>query len=320
MKPINKQIRAFRGFTIIELLTVMSIIIILISLLAPALTRVKRYATDVKQHAQFHSISVALDTYYAEYEEYPDSDETDDATPAQPYCGAMKLAEAMIGQDMMGFHPDSSFRQDGRDTVGNDLYTGPGVVMTPEELNENLRDRKTYLEVDRANAYTLDKIYNNSVLTASPFIPDPTTNIISDMVLCDSYNRVKHQVTGKRIGMPILYYKADSVNKDHYGPSDPLYDPDKNTYDSRDNQDLVDLQTDWMGAAEHHQMASEVGGWVSSAGTATSPQYFYDTTMNETIFQNTGVRRPYRENTYILRSAGFDGEYGTNDDIFNFDN
>jgi len=28
--------------------------------------------------------------------------------------------------------------------------------------------------------------------------------------------------------------------------------------------------------------------------------------------------RPYKPDTFILMSAGFDGEYGTNDDITNF--
>jgi hypothetical protein len=31
------------------------------------------------------------------------------------------------------------------------------------------------------------------------------------------------------------------------------------------------------------------------------------------------ARQPYRSDTYILLSAGYDGEYGTVDDIFNFE-
>ena len=87
-----------RAFTIVELLTVMSVIIILISLLVPALNQVKRFAKEVKQKAQFHSIDVAMELYETEHQEYPDSDR--EGSDGQEYCGAMKLAEAMVGQEV----------------------------------------------------------------------------------------------------------------------------------------------------------------------------------------------------------------------------
>ena len=44
---------------------------------------------------------------------------------------------------------------------------------------------------------------------------------------------------------------------------------------------------------------------------------FYEETWNEKVEISTG--RPYRMDSYILMSAGFDGLYGTRDDIFNFE-
>jgi hypothetical protein len=144
------------------------------------------------------------------------------------------------------------------------------------------------------------------------------------LVLCDSYNRAKDSISGKRIGMPILYYKADPMRKGHQFPENPTK---PNTYDSRDNQWLVNLRPDWMDAAFAHPMASDTGNWQqangpTSAGGIATPEVFYRETLNEKISQQTSglTRRPYRENTYILMSAGKDGEYGTEDDIFNFDN
>ena len=68
MKPIAKQSNRKAGFTIVELLTVMSIIIILMGLLAPAMSRVRRYARRVSQKNQFHSIDIALEVFRAEFD------------------------------------------------------------------------------------------------------------------------------------------------------------------------------------------------------------------------------------------------------------
>jgi len=105
VKSIAKKTNKKAAFTIIELLTVMSVIVILISLLIPALNRVRRYAKLVTQKNQFHSISVAMGLFNAEEDCYPDSGKEDE--DGEPYCGAMKLCEAMMGQDLLGFHPDS---------------------------------------------------------------------------------------------------------------------------------------------------------------------------------------------------------------------
>jgi hypothetical protein len=49
----------------------------------------------------------------------------------------------------------------------------------------------------------------------------------------------------------------------------------------------------------------------------TTPKIFYINTKNEKITITDG--RPYRVDSYILLSAGFDGQYGTPDDIYNFE-
>ena len=123
MKSI-KQSDKKAAFTIVELLTVMSIIVILIGLLVPALNQVKKFAKDVKQKAQLHAISVALEFFNGQFEAYPDSSATD--VDGVPYCGAMKLAEAMVGKDLLGFNPASVFKSNGQDYKGNQLYGAGG--------------------------------------------------------------------------------------------------------------------------------------------------------------------------------------------------
>ena len=79
MKPTVSQAQPRRAFTIVELLTVMSIIVILIGLLVPALNKVKRYATDVRQKAQLHSMDAAIELFNSEFDGYPPSSALDSA-------------------------------------------------------------------------------------------------------------------------------------------------------------------------------------------------------------------------------------------------
>lgn len=270
------------GFTIVELLTVMSIIVILITLLVPSLNMAKRFATKVKQRNQFHSIDVALEIFHAEHDGYPDSDELDEA--GVPYCGALRLCEAMLGQDLLGFHPDSRFRADGMGGVP------PVDLYPPNPFTANLRARDgLYLKLEEANAYKLKNLYGTGA--TAPFNEEI-------FVLCDVYRRVRNIQTGRGVGMPVLYYKANTSKTAH-----DLGNPDnlENIYDYKDNIDLVMLGKPW-----------------DPTGTPpplSRPLRFYEITLNDKI---TAMDRSYRSDSFILISAGFDGEYGTRDDIFNF--
>lgn len=286
MKPITKQLSKKAAFTIVELLTVMTIIVVLISLLVPSLNLVKRYSKEVKQRTQFHSIDAALELFSSDWDGYPPSEAEDKASPAQDYCGAMKLSEAMVGQDLMGFHPNSRFRSDGEDGVGNDLYATS--TFTPD--GNNLRIRKTYLQIERITPCRLKYLYGAG--NTEPFDEDL-------FVLCDVYNTMQNLSTGKKIGMPILYYKADTTGFKHDPTgSFPVVGDNKDyIYNYTDNDELVQL-----GPGVH---------------PLSDPNTFYNVTEDKRI-DITNVNRPYRPDSYILISAGFDGKYGTDDDITNF--
>jgi hypothetical protein len=105
--------------------------------------------------------------------------------------------------------------------------------------------------------------------------------------------------TGKRIGMPILYYKANTSRIAHDYTLTP---PSQNIYNYMDNNELVGLNKPWDPTTPH-----------TLFGNAPN---FYQSTRNIKV---TSMDRPYRVNSFILISAGFDGEYGTPDDVLNFE-
>jgi len=250
VKGIAKQSDKKAGFTIIELMTVMSVIIILIGLLVPALNAIKRYAREVATRNQFYAIGIGLDLFNAEWGDYPESKGW--------YCGATRLAVAMVGQDFLGYKPSGD-------------YSHPG----------DLSSRKMYLDAEKANGCKLRDLYANV-----PFLTDG-----NEPVLCDGYKTVEHKGTGKLVGMPILYYKANAV-----GSAD--------IYDYGDNAALVGLGIPFMplvaGVPPSHPF---------------DPAVFLGQIRDDKI---TSVLRPKNVDSYILLSAGFDGVYGTGDDIFNF--
>jgi competence protein ComGC len=297
MKSNIKQDNRRAAFTIVELLTVMSIIVILIGLLVPALNKVKQYAYEVKQRAQFHSIDTAVEFFNSEFDGYPDSDALD--PDGMPYCGAMKLCEAMMGRDLMGFHPDSVFRSNGLDSLGNNLY--PPQSNTTAYTNSLSARKGPYLPLENANAYQLMDLYKE----IGPFAGE-------NFVLCDVFRRVTHLQSGKKVGMPILFYKASTADTRHdlSNPSNP-----QNIYDYRDNHSLVMLGKPWdppSDGGSPHRLAIE-------PGQPQGYRFYMNTTNDKVLATTTAAVRPYRADTYILISAGNDGEYGTPDDISNFD-
>ncbi|MHC4572071.1 MAG: prepilin-type N-terminal cleavage/methylation domain-containing protein [Planctomycetota bacterium] len=308
MKSVIKKFNKEAAFTIVELLVVMSIIMILMGILLPAFNKAKRYARKVRQTSQFKGIDVGLELYRSDFEGYPPSD-GEDAGTDNDYPGAMKLAEAMMGQDLLGIHPSSLFNKEGKDSAGNDLYFNCNRPPKPPTLPyiENMRLRRgPYLNLENANPYSLLDLYG-----AGNFgqVGGPTCDPNRGIVLCDEYKRIRSTTTGKRLGSPILYYKADvSSTLFDYSSDDNAR---KSIYNYRDNLQLIDVGIAWD-LAFAHPIASN---GMTHDNLSPEWQKFYEIIRNEKV----GVTpRPKMTDTYILISAGYDGLYGTRDDIFNF--
>ena len=274
------------GFTVIELLVVLGIVALLTGLLIPTLSVVRNLAKETKQKAQFATIEMALTAFKNDYGDFPRSDWLLPPDPSSDYCGAQKLAEALLGWDLLGFHPKSDFRSNGYNDDGFFIYDANNTVFFDQR-------KGPYLELATADAFRLGNI---SVLKPGLFA-NTTPLAPNTFVLCDVFGTTKIKLANGRTvraGAPILYYRANTSEKTIRG-----------IYNVYDNDALVQIkqQTD---AREHP---------LGRAGSQF--QFFYDYIRDPKIDARPW---PCRPDSYILISAGADGLYGTSDDICNFGN
>jgi len=286
------------GFTLIELLTVLAIVAMLVALLIPSLTFVRNTAKEAQQKAQLTTIDMALIAFRTDYGDYPPSNLLD-LPPAPPgpddYCGAQKLAEALLGWDLMGFYDKSNW-----DALGSAYQTPAG---------QNLDNRRgSYLELGTEDAFKLGDLFGPALAVTTPPLEANT------FVICDSFGVKKITLApGKTVmaGSPILYYRADPTKKKFDGTGLPP--PGSNDiYNFMDNFPLIQVADSADGTPPLDHLLATFGGMY-----LYNPQYKI---VDQKILSATGRPWPHRPDSYILISAGVDGRYGTPDDICNFGN
>jgi prepilin-type N-terminal cleavage/methylation domain-containing protein len=312
------------GFTIVELLTVMAVIAMLLGILVPALNLVRKLAKDTNQKAQFHGIDVGIETYGNENDgQYPESRPLPNYAPTvanEQTVGAQRLAEALIGRDMLGFDPNTSWDAD-FDHLLKDRYasTKSPKVSSLAQVDASLNRRQgPYLKVERTDAFQVGELYTDSI--GAGLVYDGITYPSSPApVLTDTYRVKKVVRSGKNVmaGTPILYYKANINTKlfpdttvAPFASAVPDPNAEGSIYVSSDNERLIYLGTVKDQAIRHrfdHSTPALVpeGRW-----------FFYSTITNKQIVSQA---RPFNSDSYILMSAGADGIYGTRDDIYNFE-
>ena len=284
------------GFTSIELLTVLAIIALLVGLLLPALTVVRNTAREAKQKAQFTTIDLGLTAFKNDFGDYPPSDAFSHNTGQNDYCGAQKLTEALLGQDLLGFHPGSS-------------WSAIDPCYPPNPPVANLNQRKgPYLEVTTANAFRLGEP-EGLFANPTPLNPDR-------FVICDVFGRKSMFVGGKpvKVGTPVLYYRANTLSK----TIEPLprgAPPEGRIYNVLDNYELIHLGRPID--RKQHPLDGPPDTLPSPWDSERPYKNFYRY-IRDTKFLSVGKQWPYRAESYILISAGVDGFYGTPDDICNF--
>lgn len=275
----------------VELLVVLGIIALLIGLLLPALSAVRNVAKETKQKAQFTAIELALIAFKNDHGDYPPSS----WAPVKfrgDYCGAQKLAEALLGWDLLGFHPKSAWRADGLDAANGPMTYDPLKTRDSDGdgIPDTLNERKgPYLDLATTSVFKVGDLFSPNLAG---------TLALNTYVICDVFAARKIRLSSGKIanvGAPILYYRANTAEKVIRG-----------IYNIWDNDAFVQMKQ-LLDAREHPLGRS-----------ANQFEFFY-----EDYIRNTKIDArpwPYRPDSYILISAGADGLYGTSDDICNFGN
>jgi prepilin-type N-terminal cleavage/methylation domain-containing protein len=315
--PLDRRSQRHRAFTLVELLTVISIITLLIAILLPSLRRARQQARRAKDQKLLRVLESGLETYHHDFGRYPDSAEgpdglllPGDAAPARKMPGAYWMARALGGFDSLGV-----------DTKAVMLEWAAGAALTPQDFH---LPGGRYAE--RRGAYIDTRSLGNS----AGF--DGNTGGSRLMVQDEE-------------GAAVLYYAANSRKQDPFSicgigtkpvGSDPEDFP--GIYNQSDNAVLTGGYTaqKFSGHTASDPVAAAGVDFARTGfkhGLGYFPKdptnlhekppadykgkNFIDDLHSEVLHQTSGVVRPANPDTFILISAGSDGLYGTEDDVTN---
>jgi len=276
------------GFTLTELLVVMTIIALLVGLAVPALNEARIHARLAAEKVRLSVLAQGVEQFANDMGFYPESAPrlalrvvpTGGSYPPRqsPYDqGANRLIEALLGLDYLGFQKDNWYQVDG--------YGNP---------------------VDGASALT--KRYGPYVQAGS-FKIKPMQEAQADgqnfVGAGKNDNPVFVDNIESRLQRPILYYRANRTARLHYISSSTLYN--LFIYNYLDN---LAITQDKSGSDYIHPEFSDGPKfykftWDPRTGSGTNP----DTAPSA---------RPYNADGFLLINAGRDHQYGTADDITNF--
>lgn len=339
------------AFTLVELLVVITIIALLISIMIPGFSAVRNTAHITSTQATFQGIDRGVEGFRGERAlggAYPPS-QTDNVADGPDYmnnpfnvnpvkvnliAGANLLVYALVGADNLGT---------------------PGFF----DLNKNgtwWDDQGANVQPPYKAAYALDTSTNEVLNKRYPsgggaFVDDTTrSGVRSYQQLFDDgialtettdLNAAVPQETAKQLvftdswGRPVLYYRANRAGQ--IMVHNPAGAGGMGVYDLRDNKMFTGLKArsdnltgvdfgpgptaDGFTSEIHHSQYPAVKPTIQNdvnviLENATFKYSFERFILDRSITQQN---RPVNAQKYLLISAGPDAQYGTGDDVTNWD-
>jgi prepilin-type N-terminal cleavage/methylation domain-containing protein len=327
------------GFTLVELLVVIGIILILIGLLFPAISAVQKQARASATKQEMSRLQSACNAYYLEFRAYPGPLSENQVYPQQGGCPVIPVAaDSVVGIYQLSQNPSNTtntFKITNGVTSSENLYLGlegqliyPGPNSTPvfwytppssgPTGPASLNPANPGVHASYLNYSPKETTYDSSSDGAAGLASNGgNANILPIAAGTATDSSIPEFVDHFSPARPILYMRA------RVGTTGMLYTIAGTSYPSST------VST----ACQYNEQQLQPYGWVqtmtynppssttpSNQKMAVNPANFpTNSTYNLSdfvYFANPAVTgTPIGKDGYILISAGPDGIYGDSDDI-----
>lgn len=333
--------RTRHGFTLVELLTVIGIIVLLIGMLVPAVNSARNQAKNTATRATLAAIGDGCEMFHGDNGKYPVSRGGNPfdagsypagAAPQVYLSGAQWLVLQLAGPDFRGYVKPVRQNDTGDPPDGiNELDWLDWYLNRPQEFTR----LGPYVQADGTWAMT-PPLYKKRASWVGE-IPESLADEGGD----DTFGNGRLPFFTDSFRSPILYYAANPYAKHPVSVDLSADPPQVGVYDQTDNAMFTgseggygyyttaepgwDLgQGKFAGTDFYHPLARL--GYDPADPGAPPPQntftsFVYDRNLYEATDRgdgNGGQVRPLNPETFILISPGADGRYGTSDDVRNF--
>jgi prepilin-type N-terminal cleavage/methylation domain-containing protein len=280
MTRASRRNSSLPGFTIIEILVVVAIIVVLMAIIIPATSHVKASAARSAELAHLNAIQTGLQQYYADFGLYPSS--TTPAYASSPTPIAAGRGPEILAQALMGYLPS--------DVDGGGPRTTSGASSTPTDSPYAFRTRQSSMGGKPYGPYVpADEGYSRA---------DPT----------------KHEFFIDRWNGEILYYHRSTVKAptklfDTAAAADSFFITDDNTK-LFDPANLIPDVTVLPGNPD--DIHSRIDFFKKIYSSVTTPYPPKPISPDPNTYAGGIVTG---SDSYLLISAGADGKYFTDDDL-----